>query len=109
MNGYKLLDEAAKLLGMDWADENIKIIGLPLVNEIICELGFMPISSLSERIGIASPTVCSALRFGVATLIANAIGDLPSRNSLSQIYAQKYSKIASKIDKVRDIFPRGEQ
>lgn len=109
MNGYKLLEDAAKLLGLDRADDNMKIIGLPLVNEIITELGFVPIDSLSEKIGTASPAVCSAMRFGVAALMANAVGDTVLYNTLAQTFNQKRSTLASKIEKVRDVLPRGEQ
>ncbi len=109
MNGYKLIDDSAKLLGLDRADENMKIIGLPIANEIIVELGFMPLGSLSEKIGIAAPSTLSALRFGVAALMANAIGDTDSHTALYEIYTQKHSRLASKIEKVRDVLPRGEQ
>lgn len=108
MNGYRLLDEAARLIGLESADENIKIIGFSLVNEIITELGFVPLSSLSEKIGISSYAACSALRFGVAALIANAIGDEEAKNTMYQLYLKKYSRLTSKIERVKDVMPKGE-
>lgn len=109
MNGYNLLDEAAKLLGLDSADENMKIIGLPLLNEIIVDLGFMPLASLSETLGIAAPATLSALRFGVAALVANAVGEKENATALFELYSQKKTRLSSKIERVKDVLPRGEQ
>lgn len=109
MNGYKILEDAARLLGLSGLDENLKIIGLPLLNEIITELGFIPVSSLSDFIGISSAKYLSALRFGVATLVANALGDYDSRNAMSKIYTAKLSEVKCKVERVRNVIPGGEQ
>lgn len=108
MNGYKLIQDAARLIGLEGADENLKIIGLPLVNEIITELGYLPLSSLSDKIGISYPAACSALRFGVAALIANALGDEEAKDTMYQMYSKKYSRLTSKIERVKDVMPKGE-
>ncbi len=108
MNGYKLLEDAARLIGLETADENLKIIGLPLVNAVITELGFMEISSLSEKIGISSVKVCTALRFGVAALIAGALGDSAAEAFANRKYREHYTKLTSSIQKVRDVLPKGD-
>lgn len=107
MNGYKLLTESARLIGLETVDENLKIIGLPLVNAVICELGYVEISSLSEKIGISSQKVLSALRFGVASLIANAVGDTEAATLTNEKYLSLLTKLKSRIDKVRDVLPKG--
>lgn len=108
MNGYKLLTEAARLIGLEDADENLKIIGLPIVNSVITELGYAEILSLSEKIGISSKKVCLALRFGVASLIAGAIGDSVARDFAQQKYKEQKTRLACRIEKVRDVLPKGD-
>lgn len=108
MNGYKLLEDSARLIGLEAADENLKIIGLPIVNSVINELGYAEISSLSEKIGISSKRVCTALRFGVASLIAFARGDNEVGSVMNEKYAACYTKLNSNIEKVCDVLPKGE-
>lgn len=108
MNGYKLLEDAARLIGLETADENLKIIGLPLVNAVITELGYTGIDSLSEKIGISSDKTCHALKFGVASLIANATGDTVASGTMREMYLSMYSKLSSRVERVRDVLPKGE-
>jgi hypothetical protein len=108
MTGYGLLTEGLRLMGIGEMDENIKIIGLTLVNTVICDLGFAPIGSLSENIGISSGDAVQTLIFGVATLICNAMGDTDGRNAMSGIYSQKLAAYKGRINKVRDVMPKGE-
>lgn len=108
MNGYKVLEEAAKLLGLSSVDENLKIIGLPLVNEILIDLGFAPLSSLYEKVGISSEKMLSALRFGVSALVAGAQGDFDSRESMSATYTAKKAELKNHISRVKNVIPGGE-
>lgn len=108
MNGYKLLEDSARLIGFESVDENLKIIGLPIVNSVITELGYAEISSLSEKIGISSKRVCNVLRFGVASLIAAARGDSETEAVMSEKYSACYTKLNSRIEKVCDVLPRGD-
>ena len=39
MNGYAMLNEAARLIGLDSADEKLKIIGLTLLNSALVDMG----------------------------------------------------------------------
>ena len=52
MNGYKLLEDAARLIGLESADENLKIIGLPIVNAVLAEL------TLGRMSAASSPILC---------------------------------------------------
>lgn len=108
MTGYKILWDAARLTGIGEPDENLKIIGLPLINSVISELGFLPLSSLAENVGIASGEVGQALLFGTAMLICNALGDEEGRNAMSQVYNLKLSRIKGRIGRVRDVLPKGD-
>lgn len=106
MNGYKLLEDAARLIGLESADENLKIIGLPIVNAVLAERGFAEISSLSGKIGISSERVCTVLRFGVATLIAGALGDTSAEAFAKRNYREHLAKLPSNIKRVRDVLPK---
>lgn len=108
MNGYKLLEDAARLIGLEAVDENLKIIGLSIVNSVITELGYAEISSLYEKIGISSKRVCTALRFGVASLIASARGDSENGAVMNEKFTAHYTRLNSRIEKVRDVLPKGE-
>lgn len=107
MNGYRLLDDACRLLGLERADDSVKIMGRPIINAVLCELGFAPLSSLSEPVGVLSPKAEQALLFGTAMLIANATGDETGRNSMSQIYSQKRAALKGRISAVKNRFPGG--
>ena len=108
MNGYKLLEDSARLIGLEAVDENLKIIGLPIVNSVITELGYAEVSSLYEKIGISSKMVCNALRFGVASLIAAARGDSENGAVMKEKYSACYTRLNSHIEKVCDVLPKGE-
>ncbi len=108
MNGYELLINSTRLIGINEPDENLKIIGLPLINAVIEELGFLPLSSLAENTGISSPDHRQALTFGTAMLICNALGDESGRNAMSQLYSRKLAKINGKNHRVRDVLPKGD-
>ncbi len=108
MTGYKLLCDAAKLTGIGEPDENLKIIGLPLINSVIAELGFLPLTSLAEIIGISSGDDVQALLFGTAMLICNALGDEEGRNAMSQVYNLKLAKTKGRICRVKDVLPKGD-
>lgn len=108
MNGYKLLEDAARLIGLETADENLKIIGLPIVNAVLTERGYAEISSLSEKVGISSGRACSALRFGVAALVAGALGDTVAESYAKRKYSEHLSKLPSNVKRVRDVLPKGD-
>lgn len=109
MNGYKILEDSARLAGFCELDDNLKIMGLVLINEIIQDLGYLPLSSLTESVGISYEKALSALRFGLAALILGTAGDLDGRNEMWAVYTKKKSQIKNRIVRVKNIMPGGEQ
>lgn len=107
MNGYKVIEDAARLTGIEQIEEHLKIIGLPLVNAILEELDLTELASLSDEVGALQPSVRQALLFGVAMLICNATGNEEGRYAMSQIYSLKLSGIKGRTQRVRDVMPRG--
>ncbi|MBO5852313.1 MAG: hypothetical protein J6Q74_00690 [Clostridia bacterium] len=108
MNGYALLEEAARLIGLDFNDEKIKIIGLTLVNTALLDLGFAKIQGLGNPLGISNQKAEQALKFCLAALISNAVGDSATAENMSRIYGAQKAEIKSKTDRVREAFPQGE-
>ena len=108
MNGYKVIEEGAKIIGVSNLDDNLKIIGLPLVNSVLEDMGFVTITSLSQAVGLPSESHRRTLVFGVAMLIANALGDTEARQSMSDIYSKRLGLIKGSISGIRDVMPKGE-
>ncbi|MBE6781733.1 MAG: hypothetical protein E7540_03320 [Ruminococcaceae bacterium] len=108
MNGYKVLEEGAKLIGISSLDDNLKIIGLPLLNSVVEDMGFVSLPSLSHLIGLPSDSHRRTLVFGVAMLLANALGDTEARESMSDIYSKRLGLIKGSVSSVRDVMPKGE-
>lgn len=108
MNGYKVLEEAAKLQGISALDDNLKIIGLSIINAVLGEMGFAELDSLSNPVGLASPAQRRTLIAGVAMFIAAAVGDQDLRNAFSEDYNKKLAKLSFKTGRIKDVLPKGE-
>ena len=108
MNGYAMLNEAARLIGLDSADEKLKIIGLTLLNSALVDMGIKRVPTLSLRLCICSDKKAEAVKFCLAALMANAIGDSAAAENMSKIYIAKKGELLSCIKKVKDTLPQGE-
>ncbi len=108
MNGYKYLTESAALLGIEGCGDTIKIIGLPLINVVLSEIGLLELSSLSEDVGLVSSADKAALLFGLAVRIASAMGDDEASAEMEKIYKRKLSTLKGRTLKVKDKLPKGD-
>ena len=108
MNGYGMLNEAARLIGLDTADQKLKILGLTLLNTALADLGFKSVPTLSLRLPDMGVKGAEAVKFCLAALMANAIGDSEMAENMSAIYRGKKAKIQFAVEKVKDTLPRGE-
>lgn len=108
MNGYKVLEEAAKLQGISVLDDNLKIIGLSVINAVLSEMGFSELESLSHLVGLPSISHRRALISGSAMLIANAVGDTDGAKAFSDDYNKKLAGLKGEVCKVKDAMPKGE-
>ena len=108
MNGYIMLNEAARLIGLDTADEKLKILGLTLLNTALADLGFKSVPTLSLRLPEMGVKGAEAVKFCLAALMANAIGDSVSAENMSTVYRAKKGELKNSISKVRDTLPKGE-
>ena len=106
MNGYDILTAAARLTGIQQLDENLKIIGLTIVNSVLEDMGFLAVSSLGESVGLPSTGQRQTLIYGVAMLICNALGDAEGRKAMSDIYYPRLALIKGRVSSVRNIFPK---
>ena len=108
MNGYSMLNEAARLIGLDTADQKLKILGLTLLNTALADLGFKSVPTLSLRLPDMGVKGAEAVKFCLAALMANAIGDTEAAENMSTVYRGKKAELKSTIAKVKDTLPRGE-
>lgn len=108
MNGYDILTLSARLIGIERLDEGIKMMGLSILNATLDDMGFMPISSLSEDTGLPAPGDRQTLIFGTAMLLANALGDGDGREAMGELYARRTAAKKGAIRSLRDVMPKGE-
>ena len=108
MNGYSLLNEAARLIGLDGADEKLKIIGLKLLNSALADMNCPKILSLSAPLKIMGVKEAEAVKFCLAALAANALGDSEAAENMSRIYRKLKGETRDRITRVRDTMPKGE-
>lgn len=108
MSGYDLLTKATRLLGMEAPDEGMKLAGATALSEVMTDLGFRPISSLSEMVGVASPKTVNALVFGLASHLALAMGDSTAHALLSKQYSRQRAALLGRSEQVCDKLFGGE-
>ncbi len=108
MNGYSILNEAARLCGLDFAEEKIKIMGLTLLNSALADMELQKSVSLLAPVKITDVKEAEAVKFCLAALIANALGDSTAAENMSQIYFRKKGELKRGIGRVKDTMPQGE-
>ena len=108
MNGYVILNESARLIGMDAADEKLKIIGATLLNTALADMSCQKCLSLSAPLKTKDERMLEAVKFCLAALIANAIGDTEAAENMSRIYKTKKGELKAGIQRVKDALPKGE-
>ena len=108
MNGYSILNEAARLCGLDFAEEKIKIMGLTLLNTALADMGLSKTASLSHPLKIKGVKEAEAVKFCLAALVANSVGEIEAAENMSQIYLRKKGELMRGIGRVKDTMPRGE-
>ena len=108
MNGYKALENSARILGLSSVDENLKIIGLPLVNAVLNDMGFKGLNSLSEKVGLPSEESRITFTFGLAALISNSVGDSEGFDMASKNYKKRMALLKGRVSSVLDVLPKGE-
>ena len=102
MNGYKLLEQAVRLLGREQLDENVKIIGLELLAAVSEDMGYMPPESLLEKPPFLGESDRMTAVYGLATLLANAWGEEDMRSAFSEIYNRRLSAVRGRTVKIKD-------
>ncbi len=109
MNGYKLLEQAVRLLGRQQLDENLKIIGLTLLSAVAEEMGYAMPESLSEKVPFVGQSERMTALYGLAMLIANASGETDMRAAFSQEYNRRLSAVKGRRVVVKDRIFRGDE
>ena len=108
MNGYAFLNDAARLIGLDTADEKLKTIGLTLLNSALADMELTTIHSLSATVKAKGVKQAEAVKFCLAALVANALGDTAQAENMSRIYTAKKGELKSVIGRVSESLFWGE-
>ena len=90
--------------------------GLALVNQIYTDMffaetpdgAFRPLTSMEEAIPLSVRCVNDILPFGVAMLLAQAVGDATAQSLFSYAYNQKRAGGVKRTQHIADKLPRGE-
>ncbi len=107
MNGYKLLEQAVRLTGVEQPDENLKIIGLSLLSAVAEDMGYRPPESLAQTVPFIGRTDRMTACYGLAMLIANAVGDEEQRSAFSDIYSRRLGSAKGCTSEVKDSIFKG--
>ncbi len=108
MNGYNLLEQAARLTGLEQLDEKLKITGLVYLTAVSEEMGYVPPKSLSENLPFIGETDRGTALFGLAMFIANAVGEENMRQAFCETYNHRLRLTKNRMTRVRERMFRGE-
>ncbi len=97
MTADEIVERAALMLGLKGLEEErIQSHALTAVNRIYAELHFLTgdedfceISELSQPVNISQRLFYDVMPYGVAALLASAMGDTANQNYFAQIYNLK--------------------
>jgi len=110
MTALKLIEQAASLIGtVGIEDSRIAEIAKNAVNRIYCEIcfnegiEFSEIKSINDEIKVSERLFYEVMPYGVASLIAGAVGDGENQNYYGRIYNLKRKK--HKESYVEDVIP----
>ena len=100
MTAQKIIEKASLMLGFSGANEQrIQENALTVVNAIYAELfflendkGFKEINDFSDEINLSERILNDVMPYGVASLLAFALGDIENQNHYGQIYNLKRKK-----------------
>lgn len=111
MKAEKIIDISAKMLGFQGiSDERIQSSALSAFNRIYAELffssnkeDFREVKNFNEDIEIDERTAHDVMPYGVASLMASALGDSENQAFFSDLYNLKRKK--QKTSTVSDVLP----
>ena len=97
MTADKIVERAALMLGLKGVEEErIQPHALTAVNRIYAELHFLEgdgdfqeISRLSQPVDISQRLALDVMPYGVAALLASAMGDVANQNYFARLYNLK--------------------
>lgn len=100
MTAQSIIEKSAKMLGYSGADDaRLHSVSLNALNRIYAELFFLEnnenfreIKDLSQKINLKERILFDVMPYGVASVIATALGDSENANYFAQVYNLKRKK-----------------
>lgn len=119
MTAQKMIEKALLLLGLsdmqgNVADPRFQSSALSAVNAVYADLffvrggkGFTEISDTAQSINLDERTLNDVMPYGVASFIAQSLGDMDNQQYFSMIYNAKRKTVVN-TDSIQDTLPSVE-
>ncbi len=110
MTAYNIYMNAMKLLGYDTeglCENDILKNVVFIVNTVLNDLSLGAVERVQDQIQCTLAQQ-QAVIFGMAAIIAMTSGDSEKYNMMSTIYLEKRRAVKSCVQKIKDVFPAGE-
>ncbi len=108
MTGYEIVKEASVMVGLRYSDEDIKPIGLTLLNIVLMEMGLPRLLSPDDKPLLVTDSHTYTLILGVAKYLCAGIGDAQNEANIGKEYRRELGRLKGGITLVRNNGPRGE-
>ena len=108
MSGYKILEQALALMGIYSISQEVKKVGLLLINTVCEDFKLSGLSALEEKLDCQNQKTLIAITYGVAMQLALIMSDDYLKNVFETLYSKKRSALKNNITSVKDQVFKGE-
>ena len=108
MRGYKILEQALALMGICSISQEVKRVGLLVINTVCEDLRLSGISALEEKLVCKNQKELIALTYGVAMQLSLTMSDDYLKEVFESLYSKKRNQLKNTISSVKDQIFKGE-
>ena len=108
MNGYKILKQSLALMGIYSLSEEVKKVGLLVINTVCEDLKLSGLSALEETLDCQNQKELIALTYGIAMHLALTMSDDYLKGVFEGLYSKKRSEIKNSVSLVKNKVFKGE-
>ncbi len=108
MTAFEIVKEASVMVGLRYSDEEIKSVGLTLLNIVLMEMGLPRLLSADDKPLLPTDSYTYTLMLGVAKYLCAGIGDARNEEAIGKEYRRELGRLKGSVTLVRNNGPRGE-
>ena len=115
MTAREIINSAMGLLGYSDGDARLQASSLASINAVYSDLfylknkeGYQPISNTEQVINLDERTINNVMVYGVASYLAQSLGDTDTQNFFSIIYNQRRKAVVNPAS-IQDVLPVAEE